>query len=423
MSNKAPEPVAKPRRDVASVVAKQRIMPLAYWRPLAGGAERDETVFLEAMVAHFGPETRAIPIGRARSGFHLLTQAAISEGRRKVLMSSYTIPDVVKMVTLAGGEPVFYDFEPDATAASLDSLSRLIDCETACVVVTHYHVNEVRLAEIAALCRAHGARLFDDCAIAFGGVLDGAPIGVHTDASVFSSSSFKLLNYFWGGLVTTRDEALAERIARVVESWPRLRARDYAPQAKACARYDFASRPLAFRTLVFPMLQRRLKAATSTRGLEHVRVESISLDATLTSRPAMAAFAEWREKLGQVDQWVERRRAIAAIYRRRLAAHMVGRDTPGPILAGSCFTNFPILAPAERRGAVVRELILRGFDVGANLYPNTQRQPGFTEIAGESANVDRLVAASLYLPTHFGVSEDYAEALAEETRALLDNAA
>src|SRR5262249_702846 len=145
------------------------------------------------------------------------------------------------------------------------------------------------------------ALLFDDCAIAFGGEVDGRPIGALTDASVFSFSSFKLLNYFWGGLISTRNEALARRITRIEASWPRLRTRDYARQVKDCARYDFATSPVLFRSLVFPMLRSRTGKTAQLRGLEHVRIESVELDYTLTSRPATAAYAEWRPKLSKVD--------------------------------------------------------------------------------------------------------------------------
>jgi hypothetical protein len=38
---------------------------------------------------------------------------------------------------------------------------------------------------------------------------------------------------------------------------------------------------------------------------------------------------------------------------------------------------------------------------------------GFTSVSGESDNVDNMVASTMYLPTHFGVPDNYAEAIAE----------
>jgi dTDP-4-amino-4,6-dideoxygalactose transaminase len=112
--------------------------------------------------------------------------------------------------------------------------------------ITHYHVNERLLPQIAELCRKHGVYLFDDCALPFGGSIDGRPMGRLTDASVFSFSFLKLLNFIWGGLITTRDPSIARAVARTVNGWPRLKARDYLPAARAALKYDLLSSPLLF---------------------------------------------------------------------------------------------------------------------------------------------------------------------------------
>ena len=387
-------------------------MPISYRRALASGAARDEERFLAKIAQRLGAETRAIPIGRARTGIYLLAKHAARGPRRKVLLSPFTIPDVVTMVTLAGAEPVFYDFEPNSTACSLASLEALIDDKTACVLITHYHVNEPRLPQIAEICRAHGAYLFDDCAISFGGAVDGRPIGTLTDASVFSFSSFKLLNYFWGGLITTRDPEISEPIAETVAAWSRLGARDYAAPAKACLKYDLASSPPLFGSVVFPLIRSRLRKSAAVKGLEHIRIETAELNPTLTSRPSLAAFAEWTPKLDRIDGWLAERRKLAAVYRKQLGHLMVGADTPQSVIEGSCFTNFPVIVPEERCAGIARALLLSGFDVGRSLYPNAHRHPKFTTVGGCSDNVDRMVASTIYLPTHFGVSASYAEAIA-----------
>lgn len=397
----------------SSIVAKQRIMPLSYWRVIAGGAAKDEKQFSAKISERLGAETRAFPVGRARVGIYLLVMLAIRDGRRKVLMSPFTIPDVVTMVILAGGEPVFYDFLPNSTACDVNGLATQIDNQTACVIITHYHVNEPHLRALGDLCRAHGALLFDDCAISFGGAIDSQPMGTLTDASVFSFSSFKLLNYFWGGLITTRNTQLAERIHDAMSEWPRLRRQDYLRPARGCLKYDLASRPFLFNSLAFPLIRHRLRKHGHGSSLEHQRVETNDLNPTLTSRPSLAAFAEWWPKLAHIDTWLERRRRIAGIYRHVLAARMVSADTPTAHLAGACFVNFPVLVPRERCPGIITSMMLSGYDVGRSLYPNAHRHPKFTLVKGRSFHVDDLVARTVYLPTHFGVSEAYAEEIAE----------
>jgi len=317
-----------------------------------------------------------------------------------VLMSPFTIPDIVTMVVLAGAEPVFYDFEPSSTACGLDSLQSLIDERTACVLITHYHVNEPRLTRIAEICCKHGAYLFDDCAISFGGSIDGRPIGTLTDASVFSLSSFKLLNYFWGGLLTTRDAEIARAMAKTVEAWPRLAARDYTAPALACMRYDLASSPPLFDALVFPLIRRAVRRSPAAKGLEHIRIETDELNRTLTSRPSLAAFAEWTPKLACIDNWVAQRLGVAQIYRRRLGHRMVSAEAPEAVIVGSCFTNFPVIVPRERCGDIARAMMLAGYDVGRSLYANVHRHPKFTSVDGQSSNIDSMTNSTVYLPTH-----------------------
>ena len=383
-------------------------MPLSYWRAFASGAARDEAVFQARIIERLGVQTRAFPIGRARSGIYLLAKLAMLSGRSKVLMSPYTIPDVVTMVMLAGATPVFYDFYPDSTSCNIEGLAEEIDGDTACVFITHYHVNEPGIDKIAEICRSRGVYLFDDCALSFGGMIDGKPMGSVTDASVFSFSSFKLLNFFWGGMITTRDPELGALIEDTIAQWPRLRSNDYLSPARAIFKYDVASRPPFFSSLVFPMLRRRLDKAEQASGLEYVRIETDQLNATLTSRPSLAAFGEWSRKLSKIDAWLLHRRLIAEIYRRHVGAHMVSADTSNADRAGACFVNFPVLVPPEWREEIIRAMMLSGYDVGRSLYPNAHRHPKFGAVEGRSANVDRLVSGLIYLPTHFGVSESYA---------------
>ncbi|HVZ51722.1 MAG TPA: DegT/DnrJ/EryC1/StrS family aminotransferase [Pseudolabrys sp.] len=393
-------------------VAKQRIAPISYLRLLTGGCEEDEARFRAAMRARFGADTHIVPFGRARSGIYLLVKFAVWGGRRKVLLSPYTIPDVVTMVLLAGGEPVFFDFEPASTACDIAGLERLIDGDTACVMVTHHHVNEPRLTDIQDLCRARGVYLFDDCAIAFGGSIGGHPLGTLTDASVFSMSSFKTLNFFWGGMVATRNEAVAQFLQREMAPWPRLAIADYWKPAKACLQYDLASSPPLFDRVVFPLLARRAQKSGFAQSLENTRLETERLTPTLTSRPALAAFAEWNGKLAKVDKWLAHRRAIARVYARTLGEHMVGPRPDEAAFAGACFVNFPLNVTEQRRDVLCRDLMLAGLDVGKSLYPNVHRHPKFDRLPGHSANVDRLAKSTIYLPTHFGVSEAYATELA-----------
>ena len=230
------------------------------------------------------------------------------------------------------------------------------------------------------------------------------------------------LIFFWGGAVTTQDPAVAHFLRETVKSWPRLSARDYLRPALGCIKYDIATRPLLFRHLVFPAFMRRAQDAGSPPALEHARIETVQLDSTLTSLPSFSAFAEWNRKLHKIDSSLAHRRFVARIYRERLGDYMVSGRTASSLFEESCFVNFPVVAPETEREKIYREMTLSGFDVGRSLYPNVHRHPKFENVSGYSFCVDQLTRTSIYLPTHFGVSAAYADAIATHLRKLLRKA-
>ena len=155
-----------------------------------------------------------------------------------------------------------------------------------------------------------------------------------------------------------------------------------------------------------------MPAEITPLSLENVRIETTSLNSSLTSRPSLAAFAEWNHKAGKVDEWLTHRRGLAEVYLSFFGEHMVSSKQAQEVLNGSCFVNFPVIVPETRRDAICREMILSGFDVGRSLYPNVHRHENYDTLEGWSANVDKLTRSSIYLPTHFATSKRYAEAIA-----------
>ena len=391
---------------------KQIIYPLRYLPSFLRGDARSEEGFKSDFGAFLGGKTFVIPIGRARGGIFLLVKLAVKSGRRRVIMFPYTIPDIVNMVRFAGGEPVFVDALPNSTNIDVDQLSCLISDDTACVLITHYHINQNQLGAIRALCKKRGVDLYDDCALAIGGDYAGSRIGAVTDASVFSLSGFKALNYFWGGAITTGSAKRAAEITEIVDRWKRLGFLQYQKQMLKTLKYDLATRPMTFSRVVFPLLRRRIIASEARDLLPMVRVESAFLEDTVTSRPSLGAMEEWNGKISLIDEHIRHRRRIAAIYHPYLESRMVSPETSADIQSGSCFVNYPIFTDPARRGEVYKDILARGFDVGLSLYPNVHENPDFTSVPGHSRNVSALTRSVITLPTHPRITETYALQLA-----------
>jgi dTDP-4-amino-4,6-dideoxygalactose transaminase len=303
------------------------------------------------------------------------------------------------------------DTLPNSTNVDVGLLEQSMNDQAACVLITHYHVNQNELPRIRKLCADRKVSLYDDCAIALGGSLQGSAIGEWCDASVFSLSSHKPLNFFWAGVLVTKDEALARFAESEIASWPRLTWKQYWPQIVKTAKFDIATRESVFRLLTHPLMRLSLDRIWEWKNTPP-RVESQELDSTLTSRPSYAALWELSRKLAHVAQNLKHRRSIAQIYDKILGDRAVASETTTETRQGSCYLNYPILVDPDTRKEIYQRVMRQGFDVGLSLYPNVQEHPDFRGVPGITQNVSTLAKSVVTLPTHVRISKDYAFRLA-----------
>jgi perosamine synthetase len=393
---------------------KQVIYPMRYLRPLLDNAAGAEEAFRSRLGDFLGGGVEIVPLGRARAGIHLAAKFARlkAPGRNRVVLLPHTIPDVVNMVAFAGCEPVFVDTLPDSTNVDFDHLAQIVDNATCCVLVTHYHVNQERIDDIRELCRHRNVMLFDDCAIALEGDYDGRRMGSTTDASIFSMSGFKSLNYVWGGAIATDRAEVAAYMREQLAGFPELKPAQYREHMLAVLKYDMATRPGIFSGVTFPTIRRKTRLAPAQEALTFARRETESIEETVLSRPRPGVLKELVRKLDTVGQRLAHRRMIAAVYERFFADRRVAPETSDRVRAGSCFSYYPILVKPERRDRIYQEMIERGYHVGLSVYPNVHETEAFSGVSGRSRNISKLVRAMISLPTHPRVTRDYAQALA-----------
>jgi dTDP-4-amino-4,6-dideoxygalactose transaminase len=401
------------------MIPKQIIYPLRYLGPIfAPSVDLGEAEFIRGFGELLKLPHACLPLGRARTGIYLLVKGLVAGKRVKVIMSPYTIPDLVNMVLFAGGVPCFVDFNAKSTNVNVDQLEQMLDDETACVILTHYHVNQAKLGDILNLCMSRGIAVVEDCAISLGGTVAGKAVGTQSDGGVYSLSSYKFLNYFWGGALFTKNSDFQDRIAEQVSKWSRLRNKDYRQQVVRTLKYDLATRPLLFRFVTAPMLRWKQRRSSDVQLIHQPRIESEEFDASLQSRPSAGAFAEWCSKIDKVASNLQHRRSIAAVYSRSFGELMIGAAAADELDAG-CYANYPIWVGVENRDRVYKAMLLSGYDVGLSLYPNIHEHPKFGGVAGHSEETSKLCRSVLSLPCHPRVGEEYANALAKRLNQLL----
>ena len=117
------------------------------------------------------------------------------------------------VVAIAGAEPVLADCATlEDWNVSATTLAARITPRTKAVIVVHYAGYPCAMAAISELCAHHHLALIEDVAHAPGARLLGQACGTFGDIGCFSFFSNKNLSVGEGGLLTTRDPALHQRL-------------------------------------------------------------------------------------------------------------------------------------------------------------------------------------------------------------------
>jgi dTDP-4-amino-4,6-dideoxygalactose transaminase len=126
-------------------------------------------------------------------------------------MPSFTFSATAHAAAWAGAVPRFAECDTASCQLDVDDAADRLD-GASLLVGTHVFGAPCRPEEVVALGRRAGIPVLFDAAHGFGGLRRGQPLGGFGDAEVFSLSPTKVLVAGEGGLVATRDSALAERI-------------------------------------------------------------------------------------------------------------------------------------------------------------------------------------------------------------------
>lgn len=168
----------------------------------------------EAAFAGWTGAHHAVSVSSCTAGLHLLWFSFGVGPGDEVIVPAQTHTATAHSVELTGATPVFVDAEPRTGNVDLDALEAAITQRTRGIAIVHYLGEPVDMVRLAAIARNRGLFLVEDCALAIGSSIDGVHVGLFGDAGVFSFYPVKHMTTAEGGMVVTRDGALAARLER-----------------------------------------------------------------------------------------------------------------------------------------------------------------------------------------------------------------
>jgi dTDP-3-amino-3,4,6-trideoxy-alpha-D-glucose transaminase len=127
----------------------------------------------------------------------------------EVVVPSFTFYASAEAIPATGATPVFCDIDPDTYCVTADTVRAALTPRTKAVIAVHLFGNIAPVAEIEAL----GVPVLEDAAQAAGSTAEAGRPGSLGTAATFSFFPSKNLGCFGdGGMITTSDAALAERV-------------------------------------------------------------------------------------------------------------------------------------------------------------------------------------------------------------------
>lgn len=375
-------PFARPSIGAEEEAAVLRVMRSGW---LTTGSE---ALAFEKEFADFVGTPHALAVNSATSGLHLALEALGIGQNDVVITSPYTFTSTAAVVRHLGAEVAFCDTAPGSYNIDPDALGRLLATTKNCRAIIAVHVGGLPcdMPAIKTLAQRYGCAVVEDSAHAFPSMTRNGYAGTLGDIGVYSFYATKTITTGEGGMVVTRDDKLAARMAMMrMHGFDRV-AWDRYTSRKASWQY-----------------------AVKEAGFKY-------------NLPDLLA-AIGREQLKKAATFLEQRRAIAAVYDDAFR-DVAGLELP-PRGDGHAWHLYSLRTRPDRGGpdrdSLIEMLMERGVGTSVHFIP-LHTMPYFAERYGLSSrsfpNAMAMFEWTVSLPIWQGMGTETALRVASAVKEI-----
>jgi UDP-4-amino-4,6-dideoxy-N-acetyl-beta-L-altrosamine transaminase len=201
-------PYGRPLVDEADIQAVVEILR-GDWLTHGPTVARFEQAFAEVVGARF-----AVALSSGTAALHAAVHAAGIKPGDEVITSPLTFLASANAILYCGGSPVFADVDPATLTLDPVSVEAAVTPRTKAVLPIHFAGLPCAMDAIHAIARSRHLAVIEDAAHALGAEYHGRPIGSLSELTTFSFHPVKHITTGEGGMVTTSEVTLAERLRR-----------------------------------------------------------------------------------------------------------------------------------------------------------------------------------------------------------------
>lgn len=165
----------------------------------------------EAEFARMVGAKHAIAVNSCTAAMHLALEAVGVQRGDEVITTPYTFAATAEVIRYFDAHPVFVDIDPVTFNMDPSRIATAITPRTKAVLPVHIGGLAADMDAIRAVTGAHGLPVIEDAAHTFPASYKGRPIGSISEFTAFSFYATKAITTGEGGMITTDNDAWAER--------------------------------------------------------------------------------------------------------------------------------------------------------------------------------------------------------------------
>jgi dTDP-4-amino-4,6-dideoxygalactose transaminase len=325
-----------------------------------------EVAAFEEEFAAASGAAHAVGVGTGTDAIALILRALGIGAGDEVITTPLSAAYSALAIMMAGARPVFADVDPQRATIDPDRIAERIGPRTRAILPVHLYGQPADMTAIARVAARHNLAIVEDCCQAHLATSDGRPVGTIGAAGAFSFYPTKNLGALGdGGAIVTNDRALADRL-------------------------------------------KRLRNGGQSDRYHH-------LEPGINSRLDDLQAAVLRARLPRLRGWTERRRALAARYRSKLAGAAV---QPLPECDQGHVYHL-LVVTTDDRAALQADLAAKGIETLIHYPVPIPRQPALAaEHPADCPVAARLCDGILSLPLHPALRDDEVDEIAAAVRAF-----
>lgn len=315
-------------------------------------------------LAAYTKAKHVIPCANGTDALQIALMALDLQPGDEVITPSFTFIATVEVVALLGLTPVFVDVDPDTFTVNIESVQQAITPKTKVIIPVHLYGQCSNMEPIMELAQANNIAVIEDNAQSIGGHYVGLD-GMHktgTMGTISSISFFPSKNlgaYGDGGVIMTNSDELASKMLKICNHG-------------------------------------------SEKRYYH---EIVGVNSRLDSIQA----AVLKVKLKYLDQYCDKRRAVAAFYNRVLGNHPHLRTPFEPAYSHHVYHQYTLILEGIDRDAVHEALAKRGVPTMIYYPVPCHQQEMFKNLQDRTYHLphtEYLVSRVLSLPIHTELTEE-----------------